>query len=107
MHLMKLNLRAFVFGFVLLMQTCNSDCPIAREPGPPPKPPAGGVRLFRADGEHTCQSQSSIGHKCKVSGMNYTECGHAKFDLERTDCCPATSQKGTSIGFTLTKCSTF
>lgn len=63
------------------------------------------IRQFFARGEHQCQSDTSIGHKCEVRGSGYFDCNQAEANLRRKSCC-ATSQKGgSSIGFKLTKCS--
>lgn len=64
-------------------------------------------RLYRAEGEHQCQSQESIGHSCKTLGVNFTDCNHAFFSLMRDDCCRGSNYGGRSIGFKITKCTNF
>ena len=61
-------------------------------------------RLFRAEGEHQCQSRTSIGHKCVVAGTGYTSCDEARRKLTRRDCCPRTKDKGNSINFRINTC---
>jgi hypothetical protein len=79
------------------------------------------IRLFKADGQHQCQSKTDLGHKCSVFGTEYTDCTQAAAKLKSQDCCPATrrcnkdaktgketcSLGGTSIGFELLHCSAF
>lgn len=65
------------------------------------------ARLYRAEGEHQCQSADSIGHTCKNLGVNFTDCNHAFFSLKRDDCCSGSKYGGTSINFKVTKCSNF
>ena len=72
-------------------------------------------RLFRANGEHKCQSSTDIGHTCMNFGTNYTSCDEAYFKLKREDCCPATQKRvdgklrfgGTSIDFHVNSCTIF
>lgn len=64
-------------------------------------------RLYRAEGQHICQSPSSIGHQCKNLGVNLTDCNQAFFKLKQNDCCSGSQYGGTSIGFKLTKCTNF
>ena len=61
--------------------------------------------LFRATGEHQCQSRSSIGHKCEVSGNRFHDCKDAYFSLKNEDCCGSTEGGGTSIDFKMGVCS--
>jgi hypothetical protein len=65
------------------------------------------ARLYRAEGEHQCQSKDSIGHTCKNLGVNFTDCNHAHFSLKRDDCCSGSDYGGISIAFKLTKCTNF
>ena len=44
-------------------------------------------RLYRAEGEHQCQSDQSIGHACKNLGVNFTDCNQAYSKLKMEDCC--------------------
>ncbi|SDX61517.1 hypothetical protein [Nitrosomonas oligotropha] len=64
------------------------------------------IRQFFARGEHTCQSRSSIGHKCEVRGSGFFDCNEAEYDLRNKSCCSSTPKGGSSIGFRITKCST-
>lgn len=64
-------------------------------------------RLYRAEGEHLCQSREAIGHSCKNLGVNFTDCNHAFFSLKRDDCCAGSKYGGGSIEFKLTKCTNF
>lgn len=64
-------------------------------------------RLYRAEGEHQCQSQASIGHTCKNLGVNFTDCNQAHFKLKLEDCCSGSRWGGNSIGFKVTKCTNF
>lgn len=64
-------------------------------------------RLYRAEGEHQCQSSESIGHTCKILGVNFTDCNAAFFKLKNEDCCIGSRYGGNSIGFKLTKCTNF
>lgn len=64
------------------------------------------VRQVRAFGTHKCQSETSIGHSCQVTGL-FTSCDEAFHVLKRQDCCPSTKEKGTSIEFRIVKCSSF
>lgn len=74
-----------------------------------------GARLFRAIGEHQCQSQTDWGHKCKVQGQPYTSCNEAYYALKREDCCRSTRRKmdcrdrlgGSSVNFKITKCTQY
>ena len=59
---------------------------------------------FLAGGTHQCQSRTSLGHTCQVSGAAYTDCNQAYFSLRAQDCCPATPSGGTSIGFWVDYC---
>ena len=67
--------------------------------------PGQGLRLFSANGVHICQSQTSIGHACPVSGVNYTDCNVAYFSLKTQDCCSRSQFGGNSINFMIQKCS--
>lgn len=58
----------------------------------------------RANGEHQCQSVTSLGHKCETLGVNFTDCHHAFMKLKQDDCCSSTRHGGVSIGFKLTYC---
>ena len=64
-------------------------------------------RLYRAEGEHQCQSRESIGHTCKILGVNFTDCNQAFFKLKRDDCCSGSEFGGSSIQFKITKCTNF
>lgn len=64
-------------------------------------------RIYRAEGEHQCQSKDSLGHTCRVIGVNFTDCNVAFFYLKKEDCCKGSRYGGSSIGFTLTKCTNF
>ncbi len=64
-------------------------------------------RLYRAEGEHQCQSKDSLGHTCKNLGVNFTDCNQAFFKLKRDDCCSGSEYGGSTIGFKLTKCTNF
>ena len=64
-------------------------------------------RIYRAEGEHQCQSSDSIGHTCKNLGVNFTDCNQAFLKLKRDDCCSGSKYGGTSIGFKVTKCTKF
>ena len=64
-------------------------------------------RLYRAKGEHQCQSKDSLGHTCKNLGINFTDCNQAFFKLKRDDCCSGSEYGGSSIGFKVTKCTNF
>jgi|SRR5687767_3111185 len=80
-----------------------------------------GVRLFRAEGRHQCQSRTDLGHKCSVFGTGYTDCTQARAKLQMEDCCAATRKckkdpksgkedcrlGGSSIGFEILKCTTY
>lgn len=66
-----------------------------------------GARLYRAEGEHVCQSDESIGHTCKNLGVNFMDCNHAHFKLKIEDCCSGSKYGGSSIGFKITKCTNF
>lgn len=61
-------------------------------------------RIYRAEGEHQCQSIESIGHTCKNLGVNFSDCNVAFFSLKRDDCCSGSEYGGTSIGFKMNKC---
>jgi hypothetical protein len=65
---------------------------------------AQGARQFRADGTHTCQSKESIGHTCQSWGTQFNSCDEAAVKLKADDCCPRTKEKGSSIKFTMGKC---
>jgi len=62
-------------------------------------------RLYRAEGEHQCQSHSSLGHRCETVGINFTDCNNAFLKLQRQDCCGTSRYGGVSIGFRMTRCS--
>lgn len=64
-------------------------------------------RLYRAEGLHTCQSSTALGHQCKNLGVNLTDCNQAFFKLKAEDCCSGSLYGGNSIGFKLTKCTNF
>lgn len=64
-------------------------------------------RLYRAEGQHQCQSNLSIGHTCQNLGVNFTDCNHAHFKLKQEDCCSGSRYGGSSIGFKITKCTNF
>ncbi len=64
-------------------------------------------RIYRAEGEHQCQSRDSLGHTCHVIGVNFTDCNVAFFNLKKEDCCKGSRYGGNSIGFKLTKCTNF
>jgi hypothetical protein len=64
-------------------------------------------RLYRAEGEHQCQSARSIGHTCKNLGVNFTDCNNAFFKLKQDDCCSGSRYGGNSINFKVTKCTNF
>lgn len=64
-------------------------------------------RLYRAEGEHQCQSNTSLGHTCKNLGVNFTDCNQAHFKLKLEDCCSGSRWGGNSIGFKITKCTNF
>lgn len=64
-------------------------------------------RLYRAEGQHQCQSDLAIGHTCQVLGVNFTDCNQAHFRLKQEDCCSGSRYGGSSIGFKLTKCTNF
>jgi hypothetical protein len=64
-------------------------------------------RLYRAEGEHQCQSAQSIGHTCKNLGVNFTDCNNAFFKLKQDDCCSGSEYGGNSISFKVTKCTNF
>jgi hypothetical protein len=64
-----------------------------------------GAALFKGEGVHQCQSEKSIGHKCTVSGTEFSSCDHAAKSLKITDCCRNSEFGGVSIGFTMGKCS--
>jgi hypothetical protein len=61
-------------------------------------------RIYRAEGEHQCQSSESIGHTCKNLGVNFSDCNAAFYTLKRDDCCTGSKYGGVSIGFKVTKC---
>lgn len=61
----------------------------------------------KATGEHTCQSDKSIGHSCHNLGVNFMDCNQAFFSLKREDCCSGSTYGGVSIGFKLIKCSKY
>jgi hypothetical protein len=61
----------------------------------------------KAEGEHMCQSHSSIGHTCKNLGVNFMDCNQAFFKLKQEDCCSGSSDGGVSIGFKIKKCSKY
>ena len=63
-----------------------------------------GARLFRAWGEHTCWSDTSIGHRCRVEDVNFTSCDEARHYLEQQRCCHLTEYGGSSVGFELKLC---
>ena len=63
-----------------------------------------GARLFRAWGEHTCWSDTSIGHTCRVENTGFTNCQEAYVRLEMERCCHLTEHGGSSVGFTLKQC---
>lgn len=73
------------------------------------------ARLFRATGEHQCQSRTDWGHKCSVRGQPYTSCNEAYYALKREDCCRSTRKKmdgqdrlgGVSVNFKITKCTQY
>lgn len=65
------------------------------------------ARIYRAEGEHQCQSADSLGHSCKNLGVNFTDCNHAFYSLKRDDCCSGSKYGGTSIDFKVTKCTNF
>lgn len=58
----------------------------------------------RARGQHQCQSDSSLGHRCEVLGVNFTDCNQAALKLKREDCCSGSRHGGVSIGFKMTYC---
>lgn len=64
-------------------------------------------RLHRASGEHQCQSETSIGHRCKNLGVNFKDCNQAFFLLQKDDCCRGSEYGGRSINFKLTSCSSY
>jgi hypothetical protein len=64
-------------------------------------------RLYRGEGEHQCQSLSSIGHTCRNLGVNFTDCNQAALKLKRDDCCSGSLYGGNSIGFKMVKCTNF
>ena len=71
-----------------------------------------------ASGQHMCQSKTSIGHTCSVSGVGYNDCNEASLKLKMDDCCPRTTVcgpdpqtgnvkcelGGNSIGFNMLSC---
>jgi hypothetical protein len=71
-----------------------------------------------ASGQHMCQSKTSIGHTCSVSGVGYNDCNEASLKLKMDDCCPRTAVcgpdpqtgkvtcelGGSSIGFNMLSC---
>lgn len=59
-----------------------------------------------AQGTHQCQSASSIGHSCSVGGY-FANCLEAQLSLGSNDCCAATPNRGTSIGFSMNSCTPF
>ena len=61
----------------------------------------------KATGEHTCQSDKSLGHTCQNIGVNFMDCNQAFFSLRREDCCSGSEHGGVSIGFKLIKCSKY
>lgn len=63
------------------------------------------TRLFRARGFHSCWSDKGIGHKCSVGGTDFTNCNEAYYRLKQRDCCSATRDKGKSVDFSLSSCS--
>ncbi len=65
------------------------------------------VLSYIATGTHQCQSSDSIGHSCETFGSAYSDCIAAQVDLSGQDCCFATPEGGTSIGFTLSYCAPF
>jgi hypothetical protein len=65
------------------------------------------ILSFIASGIHQCQSTDSIGHSCEVFGSQFANCIDAQVDLDGQDCCFATPEGGTSIGFSLNYCSPF
>src|SRR5262245_42185240 len=71
---------------------------------PKPAEPKGTHVMFRASGTHKCQSRSSIGHTCDVSGMKFHDCKEAYFSLKNEDCCPESEYGGHSIEFTMGPC---
>jgi hypothetical protein len=64
-------------------------------------------RIYRAEGQHQCQSKDSLGHTCTVIGVNFTDCNVAFFNLKKEDCCKGSRYGGNSIGFKVTKCTNF
>lgn len=64
---------------------------------------ATGYRLFRAEGTHICWSDKVIGNTCFVTGVNYTDCLTAHFNLKQWDCCRATPGSH-SVNFVMSKC---
>lgn len=70
-----------------------------------PHPKQLGIRLFRAYGQHQCQSDESIGHLCRVENVGFTDCREAYLRLEAQDCCPRSEFGGNSIHFELQFCS--
>lgn len=106
-----------LFFIVVAAPTATPDMPTSSasdaehaliRPGEPPE--GGGEEIapepesFHAEGTHTCQSPSSIGHTCKVWGFGYDDCIHARIALSQDDCCPHSAYGGNSIGFTLDYC---
>ncbi len=65
------------------------------------------VLSYIATGTHQCQSHDSLGHSCEVFGSAYADCIAAQADLSGQDCCFATPEGGTSIGFILNYCAPF
>ncbi len=65
------------------------------------------ILSYVATGAHQCQSHDSIGHSCEVFGSMYDDCIAAQVDLSGQDCCFATPEGGTSIGFSLNYCAPF
>ncbi|MCM2351825.1 MAG: hypothetical protein NDI69_17555 [Bacteriovoracaceae bacterium] len=61
----------------------------------------------KAEGEHMCQSHTSIGHTCKNLGVNFMDCNQAFFKLKQEDCCSGSTYGGVSIGFKIKECSKY
>ena len=71
---------------------------------------ATGMKLFRAEGTHTCWSSQNIGYSCFVSGVGFFDAGHATWKLKQVNCCKnalingVRQTDGQSTGFKLTLC---
>ena len=101
-----MNVRPIVVLFLISLPLWGDN--LKQEPTPvPTKKEAASPKKYsqvRAWGQHQCQSRTSIGYTCTVTGI-FSDCNEAFYSLKRQDCCGSSKDRGNSIGFAITSCS--